>query len=605
MALSEKQQVAALVAITLAIGVLAFTGASALPGFLEGDLVVREYEAAFSANGTLVEEYTYDVRQSGEYRMLFRFWDAPLTFEPLNRPYISFLGLTAPGGTTGYVKDHTGQVRIVGSADPGEVAVIRDLAFENEVGAYNPGYFPAGSYPLEYRFVVHPPIEYDDDWAHLNLRLVDEHVPYENVRITIPATFVEEVFLHPPTLEAERIGSSIVITGSVPADEPLNVEILADKVILEGLDGFPVFVENVRQQTEDANRWAGLLYASAAALNAAAFALVLITPFLLLAVYYRYGREQPFVVPEYVSFVPDPALKPWQVNLLFKGDAVEFDENGLYATLLDLHRRGLVRVEEKQGGGVTIRLLKTSSDDRYEQRVLTFLANIADDHIVDTDELQNLAEVARRSPGSQHRIMAYQQTLSALRRDVDATISRRYIVDGRDTVLPLIFLGAIPCGLALLNLILAPGAAYLLIPAAVLFFIVGVQVGIAALFPATLFGHWKDDRYREKLQWDAFAYFLSDLALMRKYSPDDLSQWGEWLVYGTALGVGDKVEAAMRDLNVSLPDAGVPLYSRMPFIFVPIVAFSPPSSGGGGGGFGGGGSFGGGGGFGGGGVGGR
>ena len=60
----------------------------------------------------------------------------------------------------------------------------------------------------------------------------------------------------------------------------------------------------------------------------------------------------------------------------------------------------------------------------------------------------------------------------------------------------------------------------------------------------------------------------------------------------------------MKNLNISLPDVGIPLYSNMPVIFAPIVLYSPPSSGGGGG-FGGGGSFGGGGGFGGGGVGGR
>ncbi|HOI13061.1 MAG TPA: DUF2207 domain-containing protein, partial [Methanoculleus sp.] len=73
---------------------------------------------------------------------------------------------------------------------------------------------------------------------------------------------------------------------------------------------------------------------------------------------------------------------------------------------------------------------------------------------------------------------------------------------------------------------------------------------------------------------------------------------------GTALGLGDKVEQAMKNLNISLPDVGMPLYSNMPVIFAPIVLYSPPSSGGRGG-FGGGGSFGGGGGFGGGGVGGR
>ncbi|MDN7024904.1 DUF2207 domain-containing protein [Methanoculleus sp. FWC-SCC1] len=605
MSLSEKQQIILLFGITLAIGILAVAGASALPALFEGDLVVQEYDAVFSADGTLVEEYTYDVRQSGEYRMLFRYWAAPLAFEPLNRPYIAFGSIDVPEGTIGYVKNYNGEVRIGdGMASPGEIAAIRDLAFESEVGAYDPGYFPAGTYTATYRFVVHPPIEYDDDWAHLNLLLVEDHVPYENVRINIPAVFVEEIYTNPPTLTQERIGNRIVITGSVPADVPVNVEMVVDKVFLEGIDGFPVFVEDVQQKTADANRWAHLQYTAAAVLHTVALVLVLVVPFLLLAVYYRYGREKSFVVPEYLSFVPDSSLKPWQVTLLFKGDAVEFDENGFYATILDLHRQQKIRVEEKPGGGVTVQVLDGTSGDRYEQRVLTFLQNIADDHTVDTDALRDFAATARRVPGSQHRMQAYQQTFSALTRHVDMSIALRYIVDGRQTVLPLIFLGAIPCGLAILALLIAPDAAYLLVPAAALYFVAGVQAAIAGLFPSTLFGHWKDDHYREKLQWDAFSRFLSDLALMRQYSPDDLSMWGEWLVYGTALGVGDRVEQAMRNLNVPLPDAGVPLYSRMPFIFVPIATYAPPG-GGGGGGFGGGGSFGGGGGFGGGGAGGR
>ncbi|WP_292522102.1 DUF2207 domain-containing protein [Methanoculleus sp.] len=605
--MTERQQIVILVAITLLVGVLAVAGANALPALFQGNLDVQHYDAVFYENGTLTERYTYDVRSAGEYRMLFRYWAAPLTFAAIDRPHIEFLGMTAPPGTIGYIKDSTGEVRTAsGTPSPADLAAIRDLAFENEVGLYNPGYFSPGTYTVEYRYQVRPPIEHDEEWAHVNLLLVDEHVPYRDLRITLPfAGSIKEVYTHPPTLEIERTADAVVITGSAAQNDALNVEMVLDPAFMETIDGFPVFVPDVQQQTADAHRWPPVFYGAAAVLNTLATLLVLLMPFILLGIYLRYGREKPFTVPEYLSFTPNTALKPWQVNLLFKGDATEFDDNGFYATILDLHRQKKIVVTEKpEGGGVTVRIVSGESADPYEQRVLTFLANIADDHVVDTGELEALAETARRSPGYQHRIQQYQQSLTALTRDVDTTLSRRYIKDGRETVLPLIFLGAIPCGLAILVFILAPGAAYLLIPAGILSFIAAVQVGLAALFPSTLFGFWKGDHYKEKLEWDAFGYFLSDLALIRQYSPADLSMWGEWLVYGTALGLGDKVEQAMKNLNISLPDVGVPLYSNMPVIFAPIVLYSPPSSGGGGG-FGGGGSFGGGGGFGGGGVGGR
>ncbi len=607
MRMTERQQILILVAITLLVGVLAVAGATALPGLFQGNLDVQHYDAVFFENGTLVERYTYDVHAAGEYRMLFRYWDAPLTFAAIDRPHIEFLGMTAPPGTVGYVKDSGGEVRTAaGTASPEDLAVIRDLALENEVGLFNPGYFTPGTYTVEYRYRVRPPVEYDNQWAHLNLKLVDEHVPYRDLRITLPfAGDIEEVYTHPPTLNVERTADAVVITGSASQDDALNVEMVLNPAFTKKVGGFGTFVPDVRQKAADANRWPAILYGAASILYDLATLLVLAMPFVLLGVYLRYGREKPFTVPEYLSFTPNPGLKPWQVNLLFKGDALEFDDNGFYATVLDLHRQGKIVVTEKPDGkGVTVRIVSGESADPYEQRVLNFLANIADDHVVDTAELETFAETARRSPGYQHRILQYQQSLAALSRDVDTTLARQYVRDGRGLILPLIFLGAIPCGLAILAFIFAPGAAYLLIPAGVLSFIVAVQVGIAALFPSTLFGVWKGDHYKEKLEWDAFAYFLSDLALIRQYSPADLSMWGEWLVYGTALGLGDKVEQAMKNLNISLPDVGVPLYSNMPVIFAPIVLYSPPSSGGSGG-FGGGGSFGGGGGFGGGGVGGR
>ncbi len=607
MRMTERQQILILVAITLLVGVLAVAGAAALPGLFQGNLDVQHYDAVFFENGTLVERYTYDVHAAGEYRMLFRYWDAPLTFAAIDRPHIEFLGMTAPPGTVGYVKDSGGEVRTAaGTASPEDLATIRDLALENEVGLFNPGYFTPGTYTVEYRYRVRPPVEYDNQWAHLNLKLVDEHVPYRDLRITLPfAGDIEEVYTHPPTLNVERTADAVVITGSASQDDALNVEMVLNPAFTKKVGGFGTFVPDVRQKAADANRWPAILYGAASILYDLATLLVLAMPFVLLGVYLRYGREKPFTVPEYLSFTPNPGLKPWQVNLLFKGDALEFDDNGFYATVLDLHRQGKIVVTEKPDGkGVTVRIVSGESADPYEQRVLNFLANIADDHVVDTAELETFAETARRTPGYQHRILQYQQSLAALSRDVDTTLARQYVRDGRGLILPLIFLGAIPCGLAILAFIFAPGAAYLLIPAGVLSFIVAVQVGIAALFPSTLFGVWKGDHYKEKLEWDAFAYFLSDLALIRQYSPADLSMWGEWLVYGTALGLGDKVEQAMKNLNISLPDVGVPLYSNMPVIFAPIVLYSPPSSGGSGG-FGGGGSFGGGGGFGGGGVGGR
>lgn len=68
--------------------------------------------------------------------------------------------------------------------------------------------------------------------------------------------------------------------------------------------------------------------------------------------------------------------------------------------------------------------------------------------------------------------------------------------------------------------------------------------------PKAFFGRWKADYYKEKLEWDAFKSFLSNFAIIQKYAPEDIAIWKEWLVYGTALGVGHNVVKAMDKLKI-------------------------------------------------------
>jgi uncharacterized membrane protein len=123
-----------------------------------------------------------------------------------------------------------------------------------------------------------------------------------------------------------------------------------------------------------------------------------------------------------------------------------------------------------------------------------------------------------------------------------------------------------------------------------------LQSTAVALAPSSLLGRWKKDYYKEKLEWDAFRTFLSDYAMIRRYSADDLDMWKEWLIYGTALGVGDTVERAMMDLKIAIPEAAA--VHNIGTSFVDAFSSSMPDSSDSGGGFG----FGGGGGGGGGGI---
>jgi len=122
------------------------------------------------------------------------------------------------------------------------------------------------------------------------------------------------------------------------------------------------------------------------------------------------------------------------------------------------------------------------------------------------------------------------------------------------------------------------------------------------LLPPQVFGRWKGDYYRERLEWEAFRNFLSDLAMMKKYAPEDLVLWRDWLLYAVALGVAERVEKAMEELHIKIPAALKAPYLRSRFHRTYAQVHSSyrdarTTSGGGGlgGGFGAGGGFGGGG----------
>ncbi len=198
--------------------------------------------------------------------------------------------------------------------------------------------------------------------------------------ITIPGEYVKEIWVRPSSFETVMTdGGAYHITGGTAGEDVLiEIEMLLDPAYLEVIDGFPEKTTAVGQKAETA----ALFYSIPALFSSLMLLLgrigVIAAPLFLIAIFLRHGREKQTVIPpEHISFVPDPpSLSPWQVNLLFKGDAVDFDENGFYATILDLHRRGILRVtEHDDASGVDIQVIKNVSADTYEQRVINFVSN--------------------------------------------------------------------------------------------------------------------------------------------------------------------------------------------------------------------------------------
>jgi uncharacterized membrane protein len=569
--MAEQRLMLILVGLTLIMGLASVVLLGDLPSLSAPGVVIEAYHATFFPTGVLEERYTYQIRQEG-LRFLFRTWDAPLTTTPLEIPYITPLAIDAAPDAIGYSKDYLGALQIEAPFhdDPSVRSTIAALAERSEVGSFRPDRYPPGTYTVAFTFRIHPPLERDDEWAHLNLQLANRHLPYQSVEVVFTdADYIHDLFPHPPSFQVVREENRIIVTGSSREDELVEMELLIDRTAVDELMGFPRTLPNIEATTVNANQIGRIQFYGALASMYLGQILVLVFPVLFYLLYMRYGRERDYTVPRYLSIVPNPTRKPWVVNQIFEDTALDFDDNGLYATLLDLHRQRKLQINTS-GETLRITIIDTEVTDRYERQVMAFLQTLAQNNVVDSTMLQ-AATLRIRKGDAEGRLIArtWGTQLTALTTSVDKQVASEFVVSGRRRVLPLLILAVGLLAAIILQLVTTPWHPAPLIVALLTTVIALLQVGITYLFPPSLFGRWKGDAYKEKLEWDAFTRHLSDYARLQQYAPEDVSTWGDWLVYGTALGVGDTVSRAMRTLQIDVPEAY--FFPLMPLYFYPLM----------------------------------
>ena len=586
--MSEARQLIVLFTVIFIIGVAGYFAAAHIP--YSGDLIVESYDASFSSEGYLTETYLFDVGISGRYSMLFRVWKAPLIApdgEDMDRPHIKVSNISCPEGATPYVKDHAGKVW----ATDGSMHVVGEKAYDNEAGCYFSGMYRGGIHTISASYWINPSVECDDSLCRLNLMLADEHIPYRNVKIVLPDTSIVKVFPHPPDFSVSKSSGRLVISGKSPENGLIEIELLMKR---SEEFKFLTLSKEVERETVSYNSMYSNIYLLLSALKYILLPVVLGFPVILYLFYRKHGTEKEFMVPVYLSFVPGKR-KPWFVNLVFRKDAFDFDENGFYATLLDMQKREYVMIEtfvDKKKNEVKITLLKNpeDADDPYEKDVLSFLKDWSVDGVFET---QKFKEMLKSISTERENIISLKTRMDNIMRKAYPEYADELVVGGRRIF--FIISGASALAAFMFNSNYS-GMYPILGEIAIYSGTLAVQSAIIAfLTPSTLFGRWKGEYYKEKLEWDSFRKFLSDMAIMKKYLPEDVVIWKDWLIYGTALGVGENVIKAMNALNVDIPEV-----RTAPFVYISFQSvnssvastFSAATGGGGGagGGFGGGGA---------------
>lgn len=124
-------------------------------------------------------------------------------------------------------------------ADPRTVSLMHSLSGENEVGVYDPKALDPGRYTLKYVYRIHPEVVHDDEVGYVSLEFDGSHLNYNDARISVEgAGEVVNYFPHTLSLDHVERNGTLILTGSLPEDKALRIDVLLENGALTGFEGF-------------------------------------------------------------------------------------------------------------------------------------------------------------------------------------------------------------------------------------------------------------------------------------------------------------------------------------------------------------------------------
>ena len=478
---------------------------------------VKNYEVNISFP-YITESYEYHI--DSPHHDLFRNWNSEVSC--MEKPEtIVPVSISCPDGFTGYARDSNGKF-CFGHADS-------YYSRPGEAGCYNSSGFGSGDYRMSLRFKTLAPSVCNSTTCAYEILLASEHVPYMHAKVS------GAISIFPPKH-----------SFSSPANNPIDV------VVLTSNNGKPSngnpadFVSKLKSK----GKWTYSL------LKYSELAVLLISislPLIFYLLYNKFGKEKQFIMPNVLNYVPNKDRKPWIVNAVFSGMGGGNPVDSYAATLLDLSMREKIKLtpvgDKDDPDDLEMEVLDTNGLDIFEQAIV--------DNIKEHGGKARVSDILIERPSK-------------------ATFIRQGLRIGEDYMTDTLKLGKYMLNeekkfmefnhyntvIGLLGIFFTPAIPFLLAMATgissafinIALWIVVAQFGLFIAIPPKVFSRWKGEERKEFLQWQAFKKFLSDEAMIKKYSLRDMNIWKEWLVYGTALGVGRKIARIMKELNIDIPE---------------------------------------------------
>jgi uncharacterized membrane protein YgcG len=294
-----------------------------------------------------------------------------------------------------------------------------------------------------------------------------------------------------------------------------------------------------------------------------------------------FGQEKSFTVPQYLHFVPNKNMEPWQVDAMLNS---RLTKNGFASILLNLYVKDVVRFENKLNFFTKKIIVYVKNNESNltikEEKLVSFFKS----HMISNDGQFTKCELNLSDYSVGSFIQRYM---------MDGIIGKfiRSVMNQSGFYFALGISGVCFVGV-FLSAMLSPVPEYFFVPLIGTTF---VNIFVCIVLPSSIYSRFKNDNYKLYLEWLSFKNMLDDYASINKYLKEDYNQWKEWLVYGTALGSTKNLLKSMKELKIlsakDFESINTIHHSSIIFATTAVSSSSSSSGGsvGGGGGFGGGG----------------
>ena len=400
--------------------------------------------------------------------------------------------------------------------------------YPKEVSCIKPYFISAGDYVMKIKYEIPKPYVCYDDYCYIQWKVFDDF-KIDVKGINVVAENADDFFTFPSLYEnAVKKGGMLEV----------NLVVSRDKVSEDG-----IYIHRPGKYPSDFKS----SYLIPNLLHSTYFLVLLFILFtlILLIIYSIFGKEYEFPdVPSVLHYLPTKR-KPYLVNYIFYGDPYKMEDEGTVSTILDLARKGVWKIDRDK----LIFTGKLPKLDSYERKVYESMKKLKKLFGEgNTLSFKKVKEKVKRT-----RDITLLKKVKDVLKDIEkAGAPKAY--DNTGGILVKVMFSVI-IGLGLGVLIFFP----VLTDACKVLISYGAT-GLLSVFVFDFytFGRYKKEYAKERAMWSSFRNLLKNYSLIKKYSPQDLNSWGEWLVYATALGSAKNVLKAMKEFKIEVPNIDSP-----------------------------------------------